>query len=116
MDSQFHSLKEEMNEISDVNHVSKNDDTPMCERHYIQYEGNKNLNSQDSYYYQSHYDRNDSEKSLAELNNDVKNDLEDLKRCIRSMRTIHDKLFDRDDGKTTGVLPNKNSKPINQEP
>ncbi|GJR22537.1 reverse transcriptase domain-containing protein [Tanacetum coccineum] len=116
MDSQFQSLKEEMNEIRDVNHVSKNDDTPMCERHYIQYEGNKNRNSQDSYSYQSHYDRNDSEKSLAELNNDVKNDLEDFKRCIRSMRTIHDKLFDRDDGKTTGVLPNKKSKPINQEP
>ncbi|GKD89184.1 reverse transcriptase domain-containing protein [Tanacetum coccineum] len=116
MDSQFQSLKEEMNEIRDVNHVSKNDDTPMCERHYIQYEGNKNRNSQDSYSYQSHYDRNNSKKSLADLNNDVKNDLEDFKRCISSMRTIHEKLFDRDDGKTTGVLPNKKSKPINQEP
>ncbi|GKE96626.1 hypothetical protein Tco_1581481, partial [Tanacetum coccineum] len=89
MDSQFQSLKEEMNEIRDVNRVSKNDDMPMCERRYIQYE---------------------------ELNNDVKNDLEDFKRCIRSMRTIHDQLFDRDDGKTTGVLPNKKSQPINQEP
>nr|GEX54885.1 hypothetical protein [Tanacetum cinerariifolium] len=32
------------------------------------------------------------------------------------MRTIHDKLYDIDDGKTTGVLPKKKSKPINQEP
>ncbi|GJU02304.1 hypothetical protein Tco_1112642 [Tanacetum coccineum] len=77
-----------------------NDDTPMCERHevnYIQSEGNKNRNSQDSYSYQSYYDPNASEKSLTELNNDVKNDLEDFKRCIRSMRTVHWKLFTRDD-------------------
>ncbi|GJV77573.1 hypothetical protein Tco_1509157 [Tanacetum coccineum] len=50
-----------------------NDDMPMCERHeanYIQSE---------------------------ELNNDVKNDLEDFKRRIRSMRTVHWKLFSRDD-------------------
>nr|GEX17143.1 hypothetical protein [Tanacetum cinerariifolium] len=46
----------------------------------------------------------------------MKNDLEDFKRCVRSMRTIHDKLYDRDDGKTTSVLPNKEPKPINQEP
>ncbi|GKA08850.1 hypothetical protein Tco_0688181 [Tanacetum coccineum] len=32
------------------------------------------------------------------------------------MRTIHDKLYDRDDRKTTGVLPNKESKTVNQEP
>ncbi|GJV57237.1 reverse transcriptase domain-containing protein [Tanacetum coccineum] len=99
------------------NHL--NDDTSMCERHeanYIQSEGNKNRNSQDSYSYQSYYDPNDSEKSLTELNNDVKNDLEDFKRCIRSMRTVHWKLFARDDGKTTGVLPNKESKTVNQEP
>ncbi|GJS47131.1 hypothetical protein Tco_0597252 [Tanacetum coccineum] len=128
VDSQIISLNEELqdmrekyNELRNGN-ASKNnmnDDTPMYERHevnYIQYEGNKNRNSQDSYSYQSHYYRNDSEKSLAELNNDVKNDLEDFKRCIRSMRTIHDKKFDRDDGKTTCVLPNKKSKPINQEP
>ncbi|GJZ83259.1 zinc finger, CCHC-type containing protein [Tanacetum coccineum] len=51
----------------------------------------------------------------GKLNNDVKNDLEDFKRCIRSMRTVYDKLFDQDNGKTTGVLPNKKSKPINQE-
>ncbi|GKF26003.1 hypothetical protein Tco_0081897 [Tanacetum coccineum] len=96
-----------------------NDDTPMCERHeanYIQSEGYQNRNSQDSYSFQSHHDRNDSKKSLTEFNNDVKNDLEDFKRCIRSMRTIQDKLFDRDDGKSTGVLLNKKSKPINQEP
>ncbi|GKC45394.1 hypothetical protein Tco_1063116 [Tanacetum coccineum] len=74
------------------NQASKNDDTPMCERHetnYIQSE---------------------------ELNNDVKNDLEDFKRCIRSMRTVHWKLYDSDDGKTNGILPNKVSKPIDQEP
>ncbi|GKE87046.1 hypothetical protein Tco_1564521, partial [Tanacetum coccineum] len=91
----------------------------MCERHeanYIQSEGNKNQYSQDSYSYQSHHDCNDSEKSLTELNNDVKNDLEDFKRCVHSMRTVHDKLYDRGDGKTTGVLPNKKSKPVNQEP
>ncbi|GKB46742.1 reverse transcriptase domain-containing protein [Tanacetum coccineum] len=50
------------------------------------------------------------------LNNDVRNDLEDFKRRIRSMRTVHDKLFTRDDLKTAGVLPNKKSKTINQEP
>ncbi|GJW46488.1 hypothetical protein Tco_0078134 [Tanacetum coccineum] len=91
----------------------------MCERHeanYIQSEGNKDRNSHDSHSHQSHHDRNDSEKSLTELNNDVRNDLEDFKRCIRSMRIVHCKLFARDDGKTTGVLPKKKSKPINQEP
>ncbi|GJY71944.1 hypothetical protein Tco_0475647 [Tanacetum coccineum] len=96
-----------------------NDDTPMCERHeenYIQSEGNKDQNSHDSYSHQSHHDPNDPETSLTELNNDVKNDLEDFKRCIRSMRTVHWKLFARDDGKTTGVLPNKESKTVNQEP
>nr|GEW11596.1 hypothetical protein [Tanacetum cinerariifolium] len=50
------------------------------------------------------------------IKNDLKKDLEDFKRCIRGIRTIHDKLYDRDDGKTTGVLPKKKSKPINQEP
>ncbi|GJS89249.1 hypothetical protein Tco_0771885 [Tanacetum coccineum] len=104
------------------NHDSKNhqnDDTPMCERHeanYIQSGGYHNQNSHDSYSHQSYHDPNDSEKSLSELNNDVKNDLEDFKRHIHSMRTVHWKLFARDDGKTTGVLPNKKSKPINQEP
>ncbi|GJW27861.1 hypothetical protein Tco_0044736 [Tanacetum coccineum] len=96
-----------------------NDDTPICECHeanYIQSEDYQNQDSHNLFSRQSHYDPNDYEKSLTELNNDVKNDLEDFKRCIRSMRTIHDKLFDRDDGKTTGVLPNKKSKPINQEP
>ncbi|GJR50679.1 reverse transcriptase domain-containing protein [Tanacetum coccineum] len=96
-----------------------NDDTPMCERHeanYIQSEGNKDRNSHDSFSHQSLHDPNDSEKSLTELNNDVRNDLEDFKRRIRSMRTVHWKLYDSDDRKTTGVLPNKKSKPINQEP
>ncbi|GJR06178.1 hypothetical protein Tco_0529164 [Tanacetum coccineum] len=53
------------------------DDTPMCECHeanYIQSE---------------------------ELNNDVKNDLKHFKSCICSMRTVHDKLFDRDDQSKT---------------
>ncbi|GJS43975.1 hypothetical protein Tco_0569018 [Tanacetum coccineum] len=72
--------------------------------------------SHDSYSHQSHYDPNDYEKSLTELNNDVRNDLEDFKSCICRMRTVHDKLFDKDDGKTTGVLPNKKSKTVNQEP
>ncbi|GJS44272.1 ribonuclease H-like domain-containing protein [Tanacetum coccineum] len=82
MDSQFQSLKEEMHEMHNKyqdlrdNHDPKNhlnDDTPMCERHeanYIQSE---------------------------ELNNDVRNDLEDFKRCIYSMRTVNWKLFARDD-------------------
>ncbi|GJR58556.1 hypothetical protein Tco_1500718 [Tanacetum coccineum] len=128
MDSQIISLNEELqdmcekyNELREEN-ASKNylnDDTPMCERHeanYIQYVGYQNQNSYDSYLHQSHYDPNDSEKSLTELNNDVKNNLEDFKRCICSMRTVHNKLYDRDDGKTTSVLPNKVSKPIDQEP
>ncbi|GJT52308.1 hypothetical protein Tco_0978465 [Tanacetum coccineum] len=73
-----------------------NDDTPMCERHeanYIQSEGYQNRDSHNSFSRQSHHDPNESEKSLRELNNDVKNDLEDFKRCIRSMRTVHDKLL-----------------------
>ncbi|GKE19128.1 hypothetical protein Tco_1426705 [Tanacetum coccineum] len=60
------------------------------------------------------------QKSIAfadgKLNNDVRKDLEDFKRCVRSMRTVHDKLYDRDDGKTIGVLPKKKSKTVNQEP
>ncbi|GKE26833.1 reverse transcriptase domain-containing protein [Tanacetum coccineum] len=98
MDSKIMSLNKELQDIrnkynalregnASKNHL--NDDTLMCERH---------------------------EKSLTKLKNDVRNDLKDFKRRIRSMRTVHWKLFDRDDGKTTGVLPNKKSKPINQEP
>ncbi|GKE62953.1 hypothetical protein Tco_1513320 [Tanacetum coccineum] len=128
MDSQIISLNEELQDIrnkynelrngnASKNHL--NDDTPMCEHHeanYIQYEGNKNRNSYDSFSHQSLHDPNDSEKSLTELNNGVKNDIEDFKRRIRSMRTVHWKLYDSDDRKTTGVLPNKKSKTINQEP
>ncbi|GKE28625.1 hypothetical protein Tco_1444009 [Tanacetum coccineum] len=73
-------------------YASKNDDTPMCECREVNY-----IQSE-------------------ELNNDVRNDLEHFKRCIRSMRTVHWKLFAKDDGKTTGVLPNKESKIVNQEP
>ncbi|GJT04079.1 reverse transcriptase domain-containing protein [Tanacetum coccineum] len=60
-------------ENASENHM--NDDTLMCERHeanYIQSEGYQNQNSHDSYSRQSDYDPNDSEKSLTELNNDVK--------------------------------------------
>ncbi|GJZ67926.1 hypothetical protein Tco_0631166 [Tanacetum coccineum] len=122
------SLKEEIHEMRNKNqdlidnHDPKNhlnDDTPMCERHeanYIQSEDYQNQDSHNSFSCQSHHDPYDPEKSLTELNNDVRNDLEDFKRCVHSMRTVHWKLFARDDGKTTGVLPNKKSKPINQEP
>ncbi|GJZ81620.1 hypothetical protein Tco_0646614 [Tanacetum coccineum] len=125
IESQFRSLKEEMHEMHKNynnrggNQASKNDDTPMCERHeanYIQYEGYENRNSYGSFSRRSHHDPNDSEKSFIELNNDVRNDLEDFKRCIRSMRNVHWKLFARDDGKTTGILPKEKSKTINQEP
>ncbi|GKD38294.1 hypothetical protein Tco_1258501 [Tanacetum coccineum] len=68
-----------------------NDDTPMCERHEVNF-----IQSE-------------------ELNNDVKQDLKDFKRCMRSKRTVHWRLFAKDDGKTTGVLPNKESKTVNQE-
>ncbi|GJR68772.1 hypothetical protein Tco_0014837 [Tanacetum coccineum] len=90
MDSQIISLNEELQDI--------------C---------SQNENSHDSYSHQSYHD---FEKSLTEINNEVKNDLEDFKRCIRSMRTDYDKLYDKDDHKTTGVLPNKKSKTVNQEP
>ncbi|GKA31797.1 hypothetical protein Tco_0718164 [Tanacetum coccineum] len=95
-----------------------NDDTPMSERHdtnYIQSEGYQYRDSHDSYSHQSHNDPNDFEKLLIELNNDVKQDPEDFKRCIRSMRIVHVKVFDIDDSKNTGVLPNKKSKTVNQE-
>ncbi|GJY97128.1 reverse transcriptase domain-containing protein [Tanacetum coccineum] len=127
MDSQIISLNEEFQDIrnkynelregnASKNHL--NNDTPMCERqaNYIQSEGNKDRNSHDSHSPQSLHNPNDSEKSLTELNKDVRNDLEDFKRCIRSMRTVNWKLFARDDVKTTGVLPNKESKTVNQEP
>ncbi|GJU86348.1 hypothetical protein Tco_1293894, partial [Tanacetum coccineum] len=112
MESQFQSLKDEMHEMHKNynnrggNQASKNDDTPMCERHeanYIQSEGNQNRNSHDLFSHQSHHDPNDSEKSLTDLNNDVKNDLEDFKRCVRSMRTVHSKLFERDDQSKTDL-------------
>ncbi|GKD36780.1 hypothetical protein Tco_1256987 [Tanacetum coccineum] len=117
----MHEMRNKYQDLRD-NHDPKNhlnDDKLMCERHeanYIKSEGYQNQDSHNLFSRQSYHDLNDSEKSLTELNNDVKNDLEDFKRCIRSMRTIHDKLFDRDDDKTTGVLPNKKFKPINQEP
>ncbi|GKB04976.1 hypothetical protein Tco_0833171, partial [Tanacetum coccineum] len=69
MDSQFHSLKEEMHEMHKNynnrggNPVSKNDDTPMCEHHeanYIQSEDYQNQNSYDSFSHQSLHDPNDS--------------------------------------------------------
>ncbi|GKD67720.1 hypothetical protein Tco_1321810 [Tanacetum coccineum] len=96
-----------------------NDDTPMCERHeanYIKSEDYQNQDSHNSFSHQSHHDPNDYEKSLKELNNDVRNDLEDFKRYIHSMRFVHWKLYDSDDLKTTSVLPNKESKTVNQEP
>ncbi|GKB61519.1 reverse transcriptase domain-containing protein, partial [Tanacetum coccineum] len=115
LDYQIISINEELQDIrnkynelregnASKNHL--NDDTPMCESHetnYIQSQGNKDRNSHDLFSCKSHHDPNDSDKSLTELNNDVKNDLEDFKRRIRSMRTVHWKLFARDDGKTTGV-------------
>ncbi|GJU04382.1 hypothetical protein Tco_1114720 [Tanacetum coccineum] len=107
MDSQFQNLKEEMHKMRknynnhEGNHASKNrmnDDTPRCERHEvnsIQLEGYQIRDSQDSYSHQSHNDLNDFGKSLTELVNDVKHDLEDFKSCIRSIRTVHVKLFDK---------------------
>nr|GEW07044.1 hypothetical protein [Tanacetum cinerariifolium] len=100
MDSQIINLNEELQDIlnkynklrdgnASKNHL--NDDTPMCEHHeanYIQYEGYQSRDSHDSYSHQSHYDpksNNDSEKSLKELNNDVKNDLEDFKRQSKTV-------------------------------
>ncbi|GJW13694.1 hypothetical protein Tco_0017827 [Tanacetum coccineum] len=108
MDSQFQSLKEELHEMCNKyqdlrdNHDPKNhmnDDTPMCERHEANYIQSKDYQNQDyhsSFSHQSHYDPNDYEKSLTELNNDVRNDLDDFKRRIRSMRTVHWKLYDSD--------------------
>ncbi|GJS43661.1 hypothetical protein Tco_0568704 [Tanacetum coccineum] len=74
MDSQFISLKEELQDMRNKyydlkdNHASKNsmnDDMPMCERHEvnsIQSEGYQIRDSHDSYSYQSYYDPNDFEK------------------------------------------------------
>ncbi|GJY39886.1 hypothetical protein Tco_0426250 [Tanacetum coccineum] len=84
MDSQFQSLKEELQDMCNKNyelrddHASKNDmndDTSMCERleaNYIRFEDYQNQDSYNSFSRQSHHDPNDSEKSLTELNNDVK--------------------------------------------
>ncbi|GJV22670.1 hypothetical protein Tco_1375365 [Tanacetum coccineum] len=128
MDSQIISLNEELqdmrekyNELRNGNSSknSMNDDTPMCERHeanYIRSEGYQNQDSHNSFSHQSYHDPNDPEKSLTELNNEVKNDLKDFKRCVRRMRIDYGKLYDRDDGKTTSVLLNQESKTVNQEP
>ncbi|GJW14109.1 hypothetical protein Tco_0018242 [Tanacetum coccineum] len=62
-----------------------NDDTLMCERHeanYIRSEGYQNQDSHNSFSHHSYHDPNDPEKSLTELNNEMKNDLEDFKRCV----------------------------------
>ncbi|GKB46322.1 S-adenosyl-L-methionine-dependent methyltransferases superfamily protein [Tanacetum coccineum] len=121
LNEELQDIRNKYNELREGN-ASKNhlnDDTPMCERHeanYIQSEGNKDRNSHDLFSHKSHHDPNDFEKSLTELNNDMKNDLKDFKRRIRSMRTDYDKLYDKDDRKTTSVLPNKESKTVNQEP
>nr|GEX63482.1 hypothetical protein [Tanacetum cinerariifolium] len=91
----------------------------MCELHEvnsIHSEGYQNQNSHGSYPHQSYQDPNDSEKSLTELNIDVKNDLKDFKRFMRSMRTVHYKIYEKYDGKTVEDLPKKKSKPVNQEP
>ncbi|GKD18998.1 hypothetical protein Tco_1208156, partial [Tanacetum coccineum] len=100
IDSQFQSLKEEMHEMRNKyydlrdDHTSKdhmNDDTSICKCHeanYIESKCYQDRDSHDSYSHQFHYDHNGSEKSLIDLNNDVKNDLEYFKRCIRSMRTV----------------------------
>ncbi|GKB15693.1 hypothetical protein Tco_0849616 [Tanacetum coccineum] len=102
MDSQIISLNKELQDMREKynelrngnafkNHL--NDDTSMCERHeanYNQSEDTKDRNSHDSFFYQSFHDPNDSEKSLTELNNDVRNDLEDFKRlmcCISTSTT-----------------------------
>ncbi|GKD38930.1 hypothetical protein Tco_1259137, partial [Tanacetum coccineum] len=110
MESQFQSLKEEMHEMHKNynnrggNQASKNDDTPMCERHEEnQSEGNQNRNSHDLFSCQSHHDPNNSEKSLTDLNNEVKNDLEDFKRCVCSMRIVHSKLYEKDDQSKTDL-------------
>ncbi|GKC76339.1 reverse transcriptase domain-containing protein [Tanacetum coccineum] len=93
MDSQIISLNEELQDIHNKynelrkGNTSKNNDTPMCERHeanYIRSEDYQNQDSHNLFSRQSHYDPNDPEKSLTKLNNDVKNDLKDFKRCIRS--------------------------------
>nr|GEX00293.1 ribosomal protein L7Ae/L30e/S12e/Gadd45 [Tanacetum cinerariifolium] len=128
MDSQIISLNEELQDMRDKyielrnGNASKNnlkDDTLMCKRHeadYIQSKGSKDKKYHDSHSHQTYHDPNDPEKSLTKLNNDMKNDLKNFRRRIRSMRTVHWKLFAIDDGKTTGVLPSKESKTVNQEP
>ncbi|GJT82408.1 reverse transcriptase domain-containing protein [Tanacetum coccineum] len=79
MDSQFISLKEELQDMRNKyydlrdNHASKNhmnDDTPMCEFHeanYIQTGGYQNRDSHDSYSHQSHYEESHSENRWREL-------------------------------------------------
>nr|GEY97830.1 hypothetical protein [Tanacetum cinerariifolium] len=76
----------------------------------IQYEGYLNPDSHDSYFHQSNYDRTDFEKSLTELNNDVRSDLEDFKRCVCSMRTVHWKLFCQRGGSGKSDDPPKTQK------
>ncbi|GKB09339.1 hypothetical protein Tco_0837651 [Tanacetum coccineum] len=94
------SSKVERTKLVAVTPMNRNRKSLKEEMHEMRYQSR---NSHDSYSHQSHHDPNDSEKLLTELNNDVKNDLEDFNRCIRSMRTIHDKLFDIDDQSKTDL-------------
>nr|GEX75689.1 reverse transcriptase domain-containing protein [Tanacetum cinerariifolium] len=100
MDSQIISLNKELLDIcnkynelregtASKNHL--NDDRPMYERHEanIRSEDYQNQDSHNSFSCQSHHDPNNLEKSFTGLNNDVRNDLEDFKRRIHSMRTVH---------------------------
>jgi hypothetical protein len=126
MNSHFR-LKElqEMRNNYRCDHASKNClnvDTPMCERHEANYIQLGNYQSQiprDQYFHQSPYEppqsNNDYEKSLAELNNDVKRDFEDFRRYWCSTRTSLALLYDHSFCKPVGVPPQKaksNLKPL----
>ncbi|GJS58000.1 reverse transcriptase domain-containing protein [Tanacetum coccineum] len=77
---------------------------------------NKNNELRDNHASKNHLNDDTPMCERHEANYIQSGDLEDFKRCIRSMRTVHWKLFAKDDGKTTSVLPNKESKIVNQEP
>ncbi|GJX57262.1 hypothetical protein Tco_0287159 [Tanacetum coccineum] len=95
----MHEMRNKYQDLRD-NHDPKNhlnDDKLMCERHeanYIKSEDYQNQDSHNSFSRQSHHDPYDPEKSLTELNNDVRNDFEDFQKIVSiAMKLVKWKLL-----------------------
>ena len=69
MSKKYHDLRD-----GNASRNPMNEDTPMCERHevnYIQSEGYPNRKSHDSYSHQPHHDPNDYEKIAHKVKKNI---------------------------------------------